>query len=147
MIQTGGGKDTITASTGGDTIQTGGGADNISVKDHSVADRFVCAATSDSPNTNAGHDTITGFQASSTVRDVLDFSKLLPQPPGGLAIQGSVSSGIKIAADSTAWLYSGGNALVYVNDTASALATSNASLMEITLPDVSSGLLASDFIA
>ena len=52
-----------------------------------------------------------------------------------------------VAANSIAWLYLGGNAMVYENNTASALATSNTSLMEITLAGVSSGLSASNIKA
>jgi hypothetical protein len=138
-IQTGSGKDTITALLGADTIEAGGGGDSINVSGHTALDSFIYALTSDSLNTVAGHDTITGFAAN----DLLDFSQLNT----GLSIEGQVSSGSTVAADSIAWLYSMGNAMLYVNDTASALATGNASLMEITLQGVSSGLSASHFHA
>jgi Ca2+-binding RTX toxin-like protein len=142
-IETGGGNDTIIAATGGDTVQGGGGGDGINVSGHPVADSFIYAARSDSLNTSVGHDTITGFLASGSIYDQLDFSKLNP----GVNIEGQVSSGSSVAADSIAWLYPGGNAMLYVNDTARALATGSTSLMEITLAGVSSGLSASNFRA
>jgi hypothetical protein len=142
-IETGSGNDTIIAATGGDTIQGGGGGDSINVSGHTVADSFIYAARSDSLNTSVGHDTITGFLASGSIYDQLDFSKL----NAGVSIEGQVSSGSSVAADSIAWLYPGGNAMLYVNDTARALATGSTSLMEITLAGVSSGLSASNFRA
>ena len=141
-IQVGGGKDSITATHGGDTIETGGGGDIVNVKGHVVADAFVYAAASDSLNTPSGHDTITGFLASGAVHDVLDFSSLDPN----LSVQGSLS-GTTVNAESIAWLYQGGGAMVYVNDTANALATSSANLMEITLSGVTSGLSGGNFKA
>jgi Ca2+-binding RTX toxin-like protein len=142
-IQTGNGADSIMAALGGDTIQGGGGGDNINVSNHTVLDSFIYAATSASLNTVAGHDTITGFSAG--LNDRLDFSQLNPN----LTIQQApLPSGSTVAADSIAFIYTlAGNAMVYVNNTASALATSNTSLMEITLTGVSSGLTASNFKA
>ena len=140
-IVTGGGKEAVTASGGGDTFQGAGGGDSFKVSGHTVADSFLLSATSDSPNTATGHDTITGFAASRSIQDLLNFSQLNPN----LAIEGQVASGSTVAADSIAWLYSGGSAMVYVNDTGSALALDSASLMEITLAGLSRGLSASNF--
>ena len=65
-----------------------------------------------------------------------------------LAIQGQLASGTStVAADSIAWLYSGGGAMVYVNDTASALSVVSASLMQISLSGLSSGLSTKNFVA
>jgi hypothetical protein len=141
-IQTGGGADTITAAHGGDTIQGDGGGDSIIVTGHSVADTFAYAATSDSLNTTGGHDTITGFTAASTIHDLLDFSSLNPS----LNIQGALS-GNTVNANSIAWLYLGGNAMAYVNDTGSALSTTDTSIMEITLAGVATGLSSQNFKA
>ncbi len=140
-IVTGGGKEAVTASGGGDTFQGAGGGDSFKVSGHTVADSFTFSETSDSPNTATGHDTITGFAASRSIQDLLDFSRL----NANLAIEGPVTSGSTVAADSIAWLYSGGSAMVYVNDTGSALALDSASLMEITLAGLSRGLSASNF--
>ena len=85
-IQTGGGADSITAAHGGDTIEGGGGGDTINVVGHTVADTFVYAATSDSLNASGANDTITGFKASGTFHDLLDFSSL----NSGLADPGQV---------------------------------------------------------
>jgi hypothetical protein len=139
-ITTGNGADTIIAeTTGGDTIHGGGGADNINVSGHTVADTFTYSATTDSLNTTAGHDTITGFSGS----DLLDFSSLNPS----LKVGGLEAAGSQIAADSIAWVNLGASGIgVYVNDTANALATTNTSLMETTLAGVSS-LSASNFHA
>jgi hypothetical protein len=143
-ITTGTGADTIIAQTsGGDTIHGGGGADSINVTGHTVADSFTYSATTDSRNTTTGHDTIAGFAAGGSINDLLGFSAL----NSGLSIEGQISSGATVGADSIAWLYSGGNAMVYVNDTAGALATSNTNLMEITLSGLSSGLSTSNFKA
>ena len=139
-IQTGSGKDSITATHGGDTIQGGGGGDTINVLGHSGADTFVYAATSDSLNRRAGDDVITGFVTGS---DVLNFH-LLNNP--SLHIQGPLSGNI-VAADTITWQYSGGSAMVYVNDTTGSLNTNsnNGNFMEITLNGVSSGLSANNF--
>ena len=142
-IQTGSGADKVTASTGGDTFQVNGKGDTINVSNHTAADSFNYSATSASLNTTAGHDTITGFLAGSSINDLLGFSALNPN----LSIEGHLSTGAKVAADSIAWLYSSGGAMVYVNDTSSALATTSASLMEITLNNVTSGLSATNFKA
>ena len=141
-IQTGSGKDTITATNGGgDTIQAGGGGDSINVTGHTGADTFAYAATSDSLNTTAGHDTITGFSASGG--DLLNFSSLNT----GLNIGGAVASGSTIAANTIDWVNLGANSTVYVNDTAGALATSSASLMEIALNGVTGSLSSTNFKA
>jgi hypothetical protein len=142
-IQTGSGKDTITALGGGDTIQGGGGGDAINVLGHTVADTFTYAATSDSLNTSTGHDTITGFTVGGSAHDLLNFSAL----NSGLSFEGPVVSGGIVNADSIAFLYSGGSAMVYVNNTASSVTTTNANLMEMTLAGVSSGLSNSHFVA
>ena len=142
-ITTGTGADTIIAQTsGGDTIHGGGGADSINVTGHTGADSFTYSATSDSLNT-AGHDLITGFMPSA--KDLLDFSNV---NPGTLNIQGLISSGTSgtVNADSIGWLFVGGSAMVYENNTNRALATNNTSLMEISLAGVSS-LSASNFRA
>ena len=141
-IQTGGGADTITAHTGGDTIRGSGGADTISVVGHSAADAFVYAATSNSLNT-AGHDTITGFDGSGPISDLLDFSRLANS---SLTIQGPVANGSKIAANSIAWVNLGATDMVYVNATNGVLASTNGNLMEITLNSVTGSLSASNFI-
>jgi Ca2+-binding RTX toxin-like protein len=73
-IPTGCGGDSITAFVGGDTIQ--GGGDSINIMGHSAADTFAYAATSDSFNNTTGHDTVTGFAASGSISDLLDFSRL-----------------------------------------------------------------------
>jgi hypothetical protein len=139
-ITMGNGADTIIAeTTGGDTIHGGGGADNINVTGHTAADTFTYSATTDSLNTTAGHDTITGFSGS----DLLDFSSLNPS----LKVGGLEAAGSQIAADSIAWVNLGASGMgVYVNDTTNALATTNTSLMETTLAGVSS-LSASNFHA
>jgi hypothetical protein len=141
-IQTGSGNDSITATHGGDSIQAGGGGDTINVTGHSIADSFVYAATSDALNTTSGHDTITGFKATGSVHDLLDFSSL----NSNLSVQGSLSENT-VNPNSIAWLYLGGNAMVYVNDSSGSLATNSASLMEITLNNVTSGLSSTNFKA
>ena len=143
-IQTGGGADSITAVVGGDTIQGGGGGDSINVVGHGAADAFAYAATSDSLNTTAGHDTIMGFAASGSISDLLDFSKLNNL---SLSVGGSVASGSTIAANTIDWVNLGASAMVYVNDTGGALASNSASLMEITLNGVAGSLSASNFKA
>jgi autotransporter passenger strand-loop-strand repeat protein len=134
-LQTGSGNDSITATHGGDAIQGGGGGDTITVSGHSAADTFVYAATSDSLNTNGHSDKINGFAAGGPLNDLLDFHSLNPS----LSIQGQLT-GNTVNADSIAWLYSGGNAMVFINDTTGPLKTSTNSLMEMTLNGVSSGL-------
>ena len=99
-------------------------------------------ATSDSLNTAAGHDTITGFMAGGSINDLLGFSAINQN----LAIEGPLAAGANVAADSIAWFYSpAGAAMVYVNDTGSALAMTSTSLMEITLNGVTSGLTIANF--
>ncbi len=152
-ILTGTGAETITASKGGNTIALNGQGDSVAVTGHTAADSFVFSSTGASTNTAAGRDTITGFVASGSIRDLLDVSAINPN----LAIQGAVSASgggrrsgggtATVAADSVAWLYSGGAAMVYVNTTASALSTGSASLMAINLAGVSSGLSATNFRA
>ena len=147
-IQTGSGADTITDRTGGgDTIQANGGGDTITVTGHTAGDTFSYAATSDSLNTTTGHDTITGFTATGSAHDLLNFAAL----NSSLTYQSvALAAGGTVNADSIAVLYSGGNAMVYVNDTSTAMAATaaNTSLMEITLNKVTSGTLtASNFIA
>ena len=139
-IRTGAGKDSISATQGGDTIAGGGGGDMIIVNGHGAADAFAYAAASDSLNTAGGHDTIAGFLASGAVHDLMDFSPLDPN----LSLQGALS-GNTVDAGSIGWLYQGGGAMVYVNDTGDALATSSANLMEITLFGVTSGLSGGNF--
>ena len=134
-IVAGSGKDTITAAQGGDTIEAGAGADTFNVTGHTVTDSFLYASATDSLNTGTANDTITGFKVGGSLNDLLNFSTLNPS----LAIEGTISAGV-VNADSIGWLYSGGNAMVYVNDTSMALATSSASLMEISLKGLSSGL-------
>ncbi|RBP07126.1 hypothetical protein DFR50_12956 [Roseiarcus fermentans] len=142
-ILTGSGTDTVTASKGGNTIAVNGQGDSITVTGHTAADSFVWSATGASPNTSSGHDTITGFAAGKSINDLLNLSAISP----GLTIQGALSSGSTVAADSVAWLYSGGGAMVYVNTSSSALSTGDTSLMAIGLAGVSSGLSAANFKA
>jgi hypothetical protein len=139
-ITTGSGKDSITATHGGDTIEPGGAGTTIDVSGHSAADTFVYAATSDSPNNGGGRNTITGFIAGAG-GDLLDLHLLNPN----LSIQGQLLPGNTVAADSIAWLYSGGNAMIYVNDTTGSLKTNSTKLMEITLNGVSSGMIGANF--
>ena len=134
----------ITAAVGGNTIQGGGGGDSINVLGHGAADAFAYATTSDSLNTTAGHDTITGFAASGSINDLLDFSKLNNL---SLSVGGSVASGSTIAANTIDWVNLGASAMVYVNDTSGALASKSASLMEITLNGVAGSSSASNFKA
>jgi Ca2+-binding RTX toxin-like protein len=140
-IQTGSGADSITALLGGDTIRGGGGADAINVQGHTSADTFVYGKVSESANT-AAHDTIAGFAATGGFHDLLDFSAI----NANLNIVGQLS-GTSIAADSIGWTYSGGDAHVFLNNTASTLSTANAGLLEVTLTGVSSGLAADLFKA
>ena len=112
------------------------------VHDLLESDVFVYTAVNESINGGA-HDTITGFLAGGAVNDVMDFLAINPK----LHVEGALTGGAKVAADSIAWVYSGTNAFVYVNDTSSALATSSGSLMEITLAGVQHGLSASNFKA
>jgi hypothetical protein len=139
MLQTGGGADTISASVGNNTVEGGGAGDNINVLGHSAPDTFVYAATDDSLNTAAGHDTIVGFAASS---DLLDFSALHTGNPL-LHVGGQVASGSMIAANTIDWVNLGGSTMVYANDTNAALASNSASLMEIALNGTAS-LMASN---
>jgi hypothetical protein len=143
-VTTGTGADSITALGGGDTIQGGGGGDNINVMGHSGVDTFAYAATKDSLNTTAGHDTITGFSATS---DLLDFSQLNNSQLSVLAAP--VASGSSIAANTIAWVNLGSSDTVYVNDTNGALASNstNNGFMEITLNGVTGSLSASNLKA
>jgi Ca2+-binding RTX toxin-like protein len=141
-IQTGSGDDTITATLGDDTIQAGAGADSINVAGHTASDSFVYSSVDDSANTATTHDTIAGFAASGAFHDTLDFSALNPN----LSVAGELTGGT-IAANSIGWVYSGGDAQVFVNNTGGALNTTSASLLEVTLSGVSSGLAASLFKA
>lgn len=135
-IQTGTGVDTVTARRGGNTIAVNGAGDTFNVAGHTAADSFVYASTS------ASQATITGFATGGSIHDLLNMSAINPT----LAIEGSLSSGTTaVAADSIAWLYSGGNAMVYVNNTNSALSTGSSSLLEVTLAGVSSGLSSANF--
>ncbi len=142
-IRTGSGPTSVVATGGADTFAVNGGGDSFMIAGHATADSFAFAKTSASPNTSQGRTTIAGFSADGSVRDLLDFSHLDPR----LAIEGPVSSASMVAADSIAWLYSGKDAMVYVNDTNSALALNSSSLMEITLTGVSHGLSATNFVA
>jgi len=142
VIEAGTGADTITASNGADTIEGGGGGDSINVLGHTVADTFLYSAVSDSLNTTAGHDTIVGLLTGGSSHDLLDFSAI----NSALSVNGQVSGG-SVAADSIEWAYSGGNAMVYLNDSAGALSTTSSSLMEVTLVGVTSGLSSAVFKA
>ena len=111
---------------------------------HSAADTFAYAATSDSFNTTTGHDTVTGFAASGSISDLLDFSQL---NNSSLSIGGAVASGSTIPANTIDWVNLGASTMVYVNDTGGALASNSASLMEITLNGLTGSLSASNFKA
>jgi hypothetical protein len=92
--------------------------------------------TSDS--TVAAHDTIINFVHSS---DVIDTSAIT----GITTIQGSISGGTQIAANSIAWIQSGADTIVYANST-SVAENQAAADMEIILKSVTaSTLTASDF--
>ena len=141
-IVTGAGADAITAQLGGDTISAGGGADTMNVQGHTSADTFAYAAVADSTNAAGKQDTISGFAATGAFHDILDFSALNPN----LSVSGQLA-GTTLAAHSIGWNYSGSDAHVFVNNTASTLSTSSTSLMEINLTGVTAGLAASLFKA
>ncbi len=110
---------------GSDTM-TGGSGHNT----------YLYDATSDS--TTSTHDTITNFDAA---RDTIDLSAIT----GATTIQGVITGSTSIAANSIAWIESGGNTIVYVNNTNSAESQSSAS-MEIVLTGIGLGLTSKDFI-
>lgn len=128
------------ALSGGDTFEGGGGRDVIDVSGHAAADTFVYSAASDSLNAIGARDKITGFQAVGGFHDLMDFSHLDPN----LTVDGALSGNV-VAAHSIEWLYNGGGAMIYVNDSASALSTASVSLMEVTLSNVTAGLGSADF--
>ena len=134
-ITTGGGQDLITAANGGDTIAAGAGPDTINVSGHTIADSFVYKSVSDSPNTAAGHDTITGFLAGTgagAINDVLDFLALLGPT---YSVQALSSTSTKVNGDSIGWIYNpvADQTLVYANTTTGALAQTSGKLMEVAL--------------
>ena len=80
----------------------------------------------DSVNSTTGHDTITGSRPAVRSTTSSDFSAL----NGGLNLEGTVAAGGTVTRTPSP-MYSGGGAMVYVNDTTSGLSTTNATLMEI----------------
>ena len=140
VLKAGAANDVITAAYGGDTISGGGGADTINVTGHVAADRFSYSSIRDSLNSSIGSDALTGFHAGAS-GDLLDFSAISPT----LKVAGPLPANA-IAAHSIGWRYSGGEAMVYVNATAQALSITSASLLEVTLKGVSSGLSAANIV-
>jgi Ca2+-binding RTX toxin-like protein len=129
-----GASNTLEGQGGNDTIQGGGGADTLF--GGAGADRFVFASVSDS--TVASHDTISDFVHGI---DIIDTSAI----SGATAVQGLISGATQVAAHSIAWIQSGADTFVYINNSGIAQNQGSAD-MEIILTAVTANTLtASDF--
>jgi Ca2+-binding RTX toxin-like protein len=127
--------DTIKGGSGADTIKGGGGADILT--GGAGNDAFEYTATSDS--TQATSDTITDFTHGS---DQIDLSAIT----GATTFQATAlaGTGSTVNAHSVAWLQTGGNTRVYVNNTGSGVVASSA-VMRINLTGLVS-LTSADFV-
>ncbi len=124
----GDGKDRLIGGKGADTLIGGRGADTMT--GGADADVFVFRETTDS--IHVSRDTITDFAVGE---DTIDFTEM---STGGNfhALQTVTSAPATIDAHSlVAFVTSGGNTVLYVNDTGAAQATNHAS-MEILLKGV-----------
>src|SRR5262249_17723174 len=132
------GKDTIDASglTAPVWFVSGTGADRMT--GGKGANTYIYTSPDDSGH-SGGADTITNFKATSDKFDFSDISTLT-------AVQGVLdSSRTKINAHSIAWLISGGNTLLYANDTDRPVSQGSAD-MQIVLNGANIGLTADNFI-
>jgi VCBS repeat-containing protein/probable HAF family extracellular repeat protein len=125
---------TIIGGSGNDTITGGGGFDTLT--GNGGADTFRYTLASDS--TQSAADTITDFAHGT---DKIDLSTIT----GARLFKATqlASTSASVAADTVAWIQTGGNTLVYVNNTGAAVAASSAA-MKITLSGTIS-LTAVDF--
>ncbi len=117
----------VTGGAGNDVLTGGRGADKLT--GGAGADDFVFREASDS--TRSARDTIIDFTAG---QDSIDFTQM---STGGNfhALQTVTSAPATIGAHSLVAFVSGGNTVLYVNDTGAAQATNHAS-MEILLKGV-----------
>ena len=125
------GSNTLDGQGGNDSIEGRGGADALF--GGLGADRFVFAAVADS--TIASHDTISDFVHGT---DVIDTSAIA----GITAVQGFITGATQVAANSIAWIQSGANTIVYVNNSTAAEGQGSAD-MEIILTGITPSTLTS----
>jgi hypothetical protein len=133
LSRAGTGRDTVTASVGGDMFIGGTGTDTFNVVGHKSADTFTY--NSGSASTLGAPDTITGFadtHDSYSFNDVLDFHNI----SGLTAIQGGLNNtNQKVNAHSIDWYYNAvqDQTILYANTGGSSVAQSNSSLMLVDL--------------
>jgi Ca2+-binding RTX toxin-like protein len=143
-----GANDTLSGGLGNDTLYGGGAGDTLT--GGAGADHFAYALAVDSSITYKSNgqvqanniDTISDF--SHAEGDTIDFSAI-----AGVTNYAGQLAGSTLAAHSVGWITSGGNTIVYVNDTANAeTITAGATYtadMEIHVTGVTS-LTSSDFL-
>ena len=133
-LRGGGGADTMTGGDGADSLDGAAGADTLiggwsadKLTGGADADVFVFRDARDSTRTS--RDTIYDFTVGT---DRIDFTQM---PTGFHALQTVTSAPVTIDADSLVAVVSGGNTVLYVNDTDASQTIRNAS-MEIFLRGV-----------
>jgi hypothetical protein len=133
----GGKVETVNASTLSTNVWFYGNNQGNTYTGGSGVNRYLFDAVGESPQGNNAQVTITNFHASAS-NDIIDLTALGGGTTGVTAFQSTQltsgsGAGSTLNANSIGWIQSGGNTIVYVNNTSTSGVAQNSAAMKIIL--------------